>query len=288
MSPPAFSGIESGTEPDPARIGPGLDFLLARAPIRCRRLSRIADGRTCVSGSPFEDGGHEAYAELAWIEALGALDPDDRARLAAHLRAGCPPCLELLRGGREVVVGLAHLFAPAAPSNALGARLRAAARRAPDRGAPSHRAPRRARIAGVASWIALAASLGFLVFSFEQRARERTEHAATLAAIASADTRQVALAGEAGAHARAFVSGARVTLVVADLAAPPGGSVYQLWAIEAGTPRSAGVFASGADGRALHRARLASAVAPDAAFAVTLEPAGGVPQPTGPIVLAQR
>ena len=62
---------------------------------------------------------------------------------------------------------------------------------------------------------------------------------------------------------------------------------YQAWTIESGVARSAGVFDT-ADGRARHRAALSSLIASDAVIAVTLEPAGGVPQPTGAIVLAQR
>jgi anti-sigma-K factor RskA len=77
-----------------------------------------------------------------------------------------------------------------------------------------------------------------------------------------------------------------VVLFVHGLPAPPPGKTYQLWLIAAGAPIGAGVFGVDESGSARH-----TAVAPvplDAAVtvAVTLEPAGGVEQPTGPVVLS--
>jgi len=77
-------------------------------------------------------------------------------------------------------------------------------------------------------------------------------------------------------------------LLVYDLPPPPPGRTYQLWTIEGGKPVSAGTFATSDAGQARH-AIATSAQLGDAIFlAVTVEPAGGVPQPTGPIVMAQR
>ena len=70
---------------------------------------------------------------------------------------------------------------------------------------------------------------------------------------------------------------------VANLPAPPAGRIYELWAITGGTPRPAGLFAPDASGKARHTVAPVGKVD---LFAVTLEPAGGVPAPTGPIVLA--
>jgi hypothetical protein len=75
-------------------------------------------------------------------------------------------------------------------------------------------------------------------------------------------------------------------LFVANLPPPPEGRAYELWTITAGTPRPAGVFQTDATGRGSHRVPAAPGAGPVDVFAVTLEPAGGVPQPTGPIVLA--
>jgi anti-sigma-K factor RskA len=66
---------------------------------------------------------------------------------------------------------------------------------------------------------------------------------------------------------------------------PPAGRDYQLWVIEGRTPRSEGVFPVDEQGRATHVLPEVPAPGNVAAFAVTLEPAGGVPQPTGAMVL---
>ena len=69
------------------------------------------------------------------------------------------------------------------------------------------------------------------------------------------------------------------------LARPPAGKDYQLWVIEGQTPRSEGVFPVDAQGRAVHVLPEVPVPGGVGAFAVTLEPAGGVPQPTGAMVL---
>jgi anti-sigma-K factor RskA len=266
-----------------------------------------------------ESAKHGELANLAWIEALGALDTADRARLAAHLREGCAECLGALRGGSDVVAQLAHLFAPAQPSAALRARLaRASERRAP---APAHsaRPPRRVRIGSAASWVAVAVAAVFGGWAWRenaalrgQLARERsvadasraalareTQRADELArehrelnelllAVAARDARELALRGDGAAAARAFLSGEHLVLFVHALPSAPPGMTYQAWTIENGAPRSAGLFDTDASGHARHRADLSRAAAAGALIAVTLEPAGGVPQPTGRVVLAQR
>ena len=70
---------------------------------------------------------------------------------------------------------------------------------------------------------------------------------------------------------------------VSGLPPAPPGTTYELWTI-AGAPRPAGVFKVDDNGRATHRV----APVPDGpvkAFTVTLEAEGGLPAPTGPVVL---
>lgn len=70
-----------------------------------------------------------------------------------------------------------------------------------------------------------------------------------------------------------------------DLPQPPAGKDYQLWVIEGQTPKSEGVFPVDATGRATHVLPEVPSPGGVGAFAVTLEPAGGVPQPTGEMFL---
>ena len=74
-------------------------------------------------------------------------------------------------------------------------------------------------------------------------------------------------------------------LLATGLPPAPPGKTYALWAIARGTPRPVGLFAVDANGRGGHR--VAADTARDAVqgFVVTLEPEGGAPAPTGPIVL---
>lgn len=76
----------------------------------------------------------------------------------------------------------------------------------------------------------------------------------------------------------------QAVLLAGDLPPLPEGRVYQLWSLSDGTPAPAGIFEPLGDGTAIHRAENVPAEVPDG-WAVTIEPAGGVPQPTGPMVL---
>ena len=116
---------------------------------------------------------------------------------------------------------------------------------------------------------------------------------AILTLIRDPGTQVVALAGlepAPSAKARMIWNAAKGGLLVtAGLPAAPPGKAYQLWAI-AGTnaPASAGVFAVTADGAASVEVPPLPGVDKVDVFAVTLEPAGGVPAPTGQMYLAGK
>jgi hypothetical protein len=76
-------------------------------------------------------------------------------------------------------------------------------------------------------------------------------------------------------------------LQVGGLPPEPADKDYQLWVIEGGRPVSAGVFSVEASTPQFFRiGGLVQAEPKDvAAFAITLEPRGGVPSPTGPMYL---
>jgi anti-sigma-K factor RskA len=108
--------------------------------------------------------------------------------------------------------------------------------------------------------------------------------------IGAPDLLRVDLAGQGGsaAKARAFWSRAQgLVFTAVDLPALPPGKVYQLWVVGSQAPVSAGIFEPDAAGRAttIVEAEAGRTFPAPAAFAVTLEPEGGVPQPTGDKVL---
>ena len=115
--------------------------------------------------------------------------------------------------------------------------------------------------------------------------------AGVLRIVTSPRTVVASLAGQPGVtgSGRMVVDAAsgEAALLVAGLDPAPAGKTYELWAVR-GTqaPEPAGLFSMGAGGWTAVRMPGLAAVAEITAFAVSLEPAGGSPQPTGPIVLA--
>ena len=98
--------------------------------------------------------------------------------------------------------------------------------------------------------------------------------------------RVVDLAGQAAlsaSAARVFwdAKGDAWQLYAANLPPPPAGKTYQLWLITASAKISAGTFTSEGSGRVVVPREAGEVVA----AAVTDEPEGGSPQPTGSILL---
>ncbi len=247
--------------------------------------------------------GHEEYQELVAVYALGTLDDQERQKLESHLASGCDACESALREARLVADDLVHAIAPVAPSAEVRERLLERVRQdvQPKRSS-SQRSRREIWLAlATAASVALAIGLTFHVLSLrqiiEQERRARFELEERLAraqesigAFTSPDIQTVSLTGQGptpGAKARAFVDPAnrRLFLYVYDLPAPPVGRTYQLWVIVDGTPVSVGTFGVDPSGNARLDSEPLPAFEGAVAVAVTEEPAGGVPQPTGPMVL---
>jgi anti-sigma-K factor RskA len=261
---------------------------------------------------------HAALADLAELAVLGVLEPDEQRLLRDHLREGCAVCEERRRRGLASLEVLALAAPPAAPSPALREGLLAGLSPAASGTAP--RAGWRAALPALAAGIALVLAVGSLleVRRMERNAdraldRVRAELRADLAerdgrvqslasrlshfeqvlSTSGAEVRVLTPAGDAStldARARVVVdpTGHQVLLLASRLPPPPPGHTYQLWIIAAGVPRSLGVFDPDAGGRALHVESEPLDVSDAFSVAVSVEPAGGVDQPTGPIVLASH
>lgn len=258
------------------------------------------------------------YDELLPAYAIGALDGEDLRALETHLQ-GCERCRAALAEWRRETEALALSAPPIAPAEITRARLLREIERLPQEGAEPHAAP--ARRGASLGWWAAAAALAFAVWAgAEQRALRRqvahlqTENAAVAARLDQAkneldstrgelarlrlasqilttpDLRPVVLAGLPDAPAaigHSFVNPDehRALFKAYKLPPAPAGKTYQLWFIADGKPVSAGIFDVDAQGYAQ---LVVDGVAPPdhiQAWAVTIEPAGGVPQPTGAMVL---
>lgn len=242
---------------------------------------------------------HDELKDSLPAYALDALDAAERAAVEAHLPT-CDVCRGEVAMLQRVADGIGLEAPPVTPPAGLRARVLG---RIPARGTDSldawRQIPRSAAPAAPPvrrrSWLvplAVAASLAVagwaLQFAYAVRnENERLRHIQRV--VAAADVLRVDLKAQADGGrgtGRAFWSRSTGLVFVADqLPALPAGRVYQLWTITGTAAASAGVLTPQADGTAVHTAPVAGdAVRPDA-FGVTIEPEGGSPVPTLPIVL---
>ena len=89
-----------------------------------------------------------------------------------------------------------------------------------------------------------------------------------------------------GAHAMlAYDKTGRTMLMAKGLPVPPSGKAYQLWFIVGNKPMPGKVFTTDSAGNGTVQDQMPEVARDSAVFAITLEPAGGMPSPTGEIYL---
>jgi anti-sigma-K factor RskA len=237
---------------------------------------------------------HEAMDLHAAAYALGALDGEELLEFERHRAAGCDRCETFLRDSREALVSLEDSAPlPAPPPSVKEALMRRAAMEGRTRRQPARRAWLPWMITTAAAMAVAALASGLYVSSryearVERLARDASSSAQLAALLREPGTRLVTLQGTGPApqaHGRVVwhdVAGGQ--LVVAGLPRVPEGKAYELWAFRSGTPRPAGVFHVDHAGHAA--VPVAAAGGAVEGFAISVEPVGGVPAPTGPVVLA--
>ncbi|MGH9466829.1 MAG: anti-sigma factor domain-containing protein [Terriglobales bacterium] len=262
--------------------------------------------------------GDGSLEEVLDLYLLGSLDAAQHAEVAAHVARGCEACALELRRARARMAMLALSAPEAVPSPALKRRILASAA-APPSEAPGPMPRRAAANFGWSwGWGPLAVALALLCLAVVWRARDLAGRGLILqsevaqvqlqlqaalnqnrnlrfatALMAAPATRALPLsAGPAAPRGRAYLNAARgAVLVTSNLAPAAPSRVYEMWLLPAkGKPIPAGLFQSSASGAALHTFAQPFPVAsgPILGLAVSLEPAGGSPAPTGPIVLAAK
>ncbi len=209
-----------------------------------------------------------------------------------------------------VLQGLGQAVAQEDPSPALRARVLAAAVSSRQPTARPRSAP------ALIPWLAAAASLvlafGLTIYTGQLRSRisvledelrsararadaterqmadaQRTAAGAQTAVsvLTAPDVARIDLAGQTvapKASARAFWSRSRGMVFTASNLPPlPAGRTYQLWVVTAQAPISAGLLTPDAAGNVSDTFNTPPDVPQPVAIAVTIEPAGGVPAPTG-------
>ena len=119
--------------------------------------------------------------------------------------------------------------------------------------------------------------------------RTATEAQSSIAVLTAPDMTRVELAGQTvapQASGRVFWSRSRgLMFTAANLPALPAGRTYQLWVVTAQAPVSAGLVKPDANGAANVMFIVPANIPSATAMAVTIEPDGGVPAPTGAMYL---
>ncbi|MDR6977284.1 anti-sigma factor RsiW [Streptomyces sp. 3330] len=224
---------------------------------------------------------------------LDALPPAEESAFENHL-AGCEQCHREAADLRRVAVRLgASVQHVQVTPQARARTLEAVAHTRQDRLPHRSRAPgRRVLRFALAASIAAAAVLGGIAVRQHVEAddvRARAARAEQQARTAGAAITEVLTAPDATVHTGNLGGAATAAVVVSrdqaravfaahGLPALPGGKVYELWyAAEAGDVRSAGLLT----GKAANDSRVMKGSPADAvAVGITVEPAGGSPQPT--------
>ncbi len=251
---------------------------------------------------------NERFEELAALQALGLPLGEEAADLARHLEEGCPVCEDLLVDFRLSASALSTGAPPRRPRRQLRDKILAAlpgqASVISGQSAPGTRA---------AWWLAAAAAILVVVVLWDDaRVRRQREDLRSQTAqlsgelsraqaeaarrdlrvrvLESDDVKVLYLGGkdpQPSARAKVFWSEKAKTGVIlaGNLAPLPADKQYELWVFARGKPVAAGVFDADASGRALFESKNLPGLAAAENFAVTVEPRGGVAQPTGPIVL---
>jgi anti-sigma-K factor RskA len=258
---------------------------------------------------------NEQHEEILSLAAAGVrLVAEDALEYERLLAEPCAECAALLPELRFAATSLASAVPARTPRPAVKEALLATIRPAASLagGGPSRRSS--PRPSAFAPWaFAAAAAVLFVMVALDdarlrrqreelraqssdlaQRVeRERSELARrdlTTRVMESDDVRLLFLGGhgpQPNARAKVFWSekAKRGIVVAGNLEPLPADRQYQLWVFVDGKPVDAGVFDADASGRALFESKDLSAIRTAENFAVTVEPRGGVPQPTGPIVL---
>jgi anti-sigma-K factor RskA len=249
--------------------------------------------------------GHPQFEEDFDLYAMGALEPEEKQALESHLH-NCAECTAKLHEAQ----GRVAMLALAAPQQNVPAAVKDRLMRQVRAEAPKVRA---SGVSVFPRWFvpaltvaALALALLAVQLKLENRElrreqadlqeeaqvlRQETERERRVLDLLNAtDTVKVTLVSGT-AHAvpegRAFYNPRKGLLFYAsNLPVLTADRTYQLWIVPtAGSPISAGVFQVDAAGNGQVMLPALPANVAAKAFAVTLEPSGGVPQPTGPKVL---
>ena len=206
----------------------------------------------------------EKLHDLTAAYALDALDSEEREAFEVHL-AECERCREEVAEFSSVAASLAHAVEPASPPPALRERILDAARAERPNVVPLR--PRWAYPVAALAAVAACAAIGLGIWGFSLHNQLGNSNAQAIS--------RIALSGAPNSFV--VYSGDSAGLVVSNLTAAPTGKTYEAWVLQGKVASAAGLFQGGSGTRYLSLGRK---VPQGSVVAVTVEPAGGSPQPT--------
>lgn len=240
----------------------------------------------------------ETWKELIAGHALRILDPQDRTLVEGHLRDGCRECEADLASFEHAASRLAFAADPVAPSDLAWPRIRGAVETP---AAPAEHSPRPWLGLATAASLAVAAGTGIwasmLLGERQQMAsalakaeqtlstRDHEHHIAIAPGVRTVSLSGMEMAPDAVGQTYLNPTMGKAVFYAFKLPPPTAGRTYQLWFIIEGKPVSAGIFAVDGSGNATLEVGRVDPMDRIDTWAVTLEPEGGVPQPTGQMYL---
>jgi len=218
---------------------------------------------------------------------LGILDAGERREFEAHLEE-CGECAAEVASLRPVI-GVLTTAVPRVTPRA-EARARVLGQVIPSLGESRGFASQRGiRWLPLAAAVAVAAGAALYAVRVHQQVADLQGQLAqaqsATSVLAAPDLARIDLQGQMvapDARARALWSRTRgLVFSAANLPPLPAGKVYQVWVVTEQAPVSAGLLVPDVSGGGTAYYMTPQDIGPPVAVAVTLEPAGGVPAPTG-------
>jgi anti-sigma-K factor RskA len=243
---------------------------------------------------------HEDYKEMIPARALSALDAAEAQALNEHLE-NCAECRKELDEWRATASALASGTNPAEPSPKVRERILDEVRRdvsesnvVPFRSTPRNLWSSFGSLGAMAAAVLFTALIVGIIVLWRQNndIRKELEQSREFVQLATSPGARVselkATAAAGGATATvAYDSNGHAILIASKLPSLPQGKAYQLWFIVGNKPPMPGkTFAPNSNGEGVLKEQMPREALDAPVFAVTVEPAGGVPAPTGPIYLS--
>lgn len=242
---------------------------------------------------------HADFKDMVPARALSALDAEEARALDDHLDE-CAECRRELRDWEETAAAMAISTNPVEPSPKVREQLLTEIRKdletpemIPFRSAQRNLWTSFGSLGAMAAVVLVTALIvGLIVLWREYRSaqEELARSQEFLQLVATPGARVTELSGVdlgAGATAKIVYDNSGHAMLMANkLPDVPEGKAYQLWFIVGNNPPMPGkTFVPDSAGKGMMKDEMPRAALRSAVFAITIEPAGGVSAPTGPIYL---